>query len=302
MELRQLAYFVAVAEERNFTRAAERVHVAQPGVSAQIRKLERELGQELLDRSGRSVRLTEAGEAVLPYARAALAAVEGARLAVDELTGLLRGHAAVGTVTSHNFDLPGLLAGFHDDHPAVEITLTAADTDRLVESVRAGVLDAAIISIGDTAPAGLDIQVVDDQPIVAAVAHGHELAVHRSVPLDALRGHALISLPRGTGLRARLDDACAAAGFTPRIAFEAGDPRALAELAAHGLGAAILPGAYAESRSDRLRTVAIERPALRGRLALAWRAEGPTGPAGRALLARARAALAEPAPPGPAAR
>jgi hypothetical protein len=100
--------FVTVVEEANFTKAAARVHVAQPGVSAQIRRLERELGQELLDRSGRSVRLTEAGAAVLPYARAALSAVAGARLAVDELTGLVRGRVAVGTVTSHYVDLPGL--------------------------------------------------------------------------------------------------------------------------------------------------------------------------------------------------
>jgi DNA-binding transcriptional LysR family regulator len=91
MELRQLAYFVTVAEEANFTRAAAKLHVAQPGVSAQIRRLERELGQQLLDRSARAVRLTEVGAAVLPYARAALQAVDGARLAVDELTGLLRG-------------------------------------------------------------------------------------------------------------------------------------------------------------------------------------------------------------------
>src|ERR671927_1645481 len=98
MQLRQLEYFVAVAEEGSFTRAAARVHVAQPGVSAQIRRLERELGQELLDRSGRAVRLTEAGAAVLPYARAALAASAGARLAVDELAGVLRGRGAVGAV------------------------------------------------------------------------------------------------------------------------------------------------------------------------------------------------------------
>src|SRR5215207_1517289 len=100
MELRQLEYFVAVAEEGSFTRAAARVHVAQPGVSAQVRQLERELGQLLLDRSGRSVRLTEVGAAVLPYARAALEAVTGARLAVDEMTGLLRGHVAVGMLTA----------------------------------------------------------------------------------------------------------------------------------------------------------------------------------------------------------
>src|SRR5690242_21123495 len=100
MELRQLEYFVAVAEEGSFTRAAARVHVAQPGVSAQVRQLERELGQELFDRSGRTVRLTEVGEAVLPFARAALEAVDGAHRTVEELTGLLRGQVAVGMVTA----------------------------------------------------------------------------------------------------------------------------------------------------------------------------------------------------------
>lgn len=288
MELRQLEYFVAVAEEANFTRAAAKVHVAQPGVSAQIRRLERELGQELLDRTGRSVRLTEVGAAVLPYARAALAAVAGARLAVDELAGLLRGHVAVGTVTSHNVDLPGLLAGFHDDHPAVEITLTEANSDALLDELRTGRLDAAIVSIGRHVPAGVEIQVITDQPIVAAVGHDHELAVHKAISLDTLRGRPLISLPRGTGLRARLDEACAAAGFTPHIAFEASDPEVLAQLAAHGLGAAILPGEFASARADRLRPVAITRPALRGRLVFAWRAEGPSSPAGRALVAHAR--------------
>ncbi len=100
MELRQLEYFVAVAEERSFTRGAERVHVAQPGVSAQIRRLERELGEPLLDRSGRTVRVTAVGEAVLPYAYAALEAAAGARLAVDEQRGLVRGRVAVGMVVA----------------------------------------------------------------------------------------------------------------------------------------------------------------------------------------------------------
>src|SRR4030081_153595 len=102
MELHQLEYFIAVVEEANFTRAAAKLQVAQPGVSAQIRRLERDLGQELLDRSGRSVRLTEVGAAVLPYARAALSAVAGARLAVDELAGLVRGRVAGGMGSSHN--------------------------------------------------------------------------------------------------------------------------------------------------------------------------------------------------------
>src|ERR1700735_1410753 len=99
MEIRQLEYFIAVAEEANFTRAAERVHISQSGVSAQVRQLERELGQPLLDRSGRTVRRNEGGAAVLPYAHAALDAVANARLTVDQLTGLVRGHVTVGMVS-----------------------------------------------------------------------------------------------------------------------------------------------------------------------------------------------------------
>ncbi|HKS45761.1 MAG TPA: LysR substrate-binding domain-containing protein [Amycolatopsis sp.] len=291
MELRQLEYFVAVAEERNFTRAAERVHVAQPGVSAQIRRLERELGQELLDRSGRSVRVTEVGAAVLPYARAALAAVDDARLAVDEFTGLLRGRVAIGMVTSHNVDLPGLLAQFHDDHPAVEITLAEAGSDQLVDGLRTGRFDAVIVSIGSAPPAGLDFEAVTDQPIVAAVSHQHELAVHATISLDTLRGRPLISLPTGTGLRARLDEACTAAGFAPTIAFEASDPGVLAQLAMRGLGVAVLPAEFVEARSDRLRPISINRPRLRGRLVFAWRAGGPSSPAARALVGLARRML-----------
>src|SRR5277367_1125756 len=133
MEIRQLEYLVAVAEEGNFTRAAEKLLVSQPGVSAQIRRLERELGQELLDRSGRAVRPTAVGEAVLLHARAALAAVDGARLAVSELTGLLRGRAAIGAVTSPNVDLATILAEFHRRHSMVEITLAEGTTDELLD-------------------------------------------------------------------------------------------------------------------------------------------------------------------------
>jgi DNA-binding transcriptional LysR family regulator len=290
MELRQLEYFVSVAEEGNFTRAAEKAHVAQPGVSAQIRRLERELGQELLDRSGRTVTLTEVGAAVLPYARAALAAVAAARLTVEELTGLVRGRVAVGMVTSHSVDLPTLLARFHEDHPAVEITLTEANSDHLVEALRDGSLDAAIISLGATPPPDLEFHVVTDEAIAAAVSPDDALAKRSSIPLTALRGRALISLPRGTGIRSHLDTACAAAGFAPRIAFEASDPTVLAQLAARGLGVAIVPASVAKSREE-LHPLTIIRPQLRGQLVFAWRTDGPISPAARALIGRARRLL-----------
>jgi DNA-binding transcriptional LysR family regulator len=292
MELHQLTYFVAVAHEQSFTKAAEQLLVSQPGVSAQIRRLERELGEDLLDRSGRSVRLTAAGAAVLPYARSALAAVDGVRVAVAEMTGLLRGHLAVGAVTSHNVDLPGMLAEFSRAHPQVEITLSEGNTDELLDALRAGGLDAAIISVGTGTPAGTQLQVIVDQPIVLAVSHDHELAARDTIEVTALRGVRLISLPRGTGLRARLDEACAAAGFTPRIALEASAPEVLAELASHGLGAAVLPGAFAEYRSDRLKPITITRPGLRGRLVFAWRAGDLVSPAGRAFVSLARQTMA----------
>jgi DNA-binding transcriptional LysR family regulator len=290
MELRHLEYFVAVAEEANFTRAARRLHVAQPGVSAQVRRLERELGHELLDRTRRTVRPTAIGAAVLPYARAALAAVAGARLAVGELTGLVRGQVAIGSVTSHNVDLPGLLADFHQAHPGVEITLAQGNSDQLVEALQAGRLDAAIISVPGAAPAGIELHVVADEPLVAAVSTDHPLATRATISVRDLRERGLISLPRGTGLRTSLEQACTRAGFSPHIAFEASDPASLADLAGRGLGVAIVPESVTTAR-PQLHVLALTRPQLRGRLAFAWRRDGPTSPAARELIEHARNAL-----------
>ncbi len=281
MELRQLEYFVAVVEEASFTRAAERVHVAQSGVSAQVRRLERELGQELLDRGGRTVTPTEAGTAVLPFARDALAAVAGARAAIEELSGLLRGHVRVGMVTAGPAVLlTGILAGFHREHPGVEITLTEGDSASLLDGVRDGTLDLACASLGPTPPAGVETQVLIDAAIVAAVAPDHALAQRDALTLDELADHPLICLPRGTGIRSIVE----AAGLQARIAFEAGDTGVLALLAARGLGVAILP----EPAAEGLHTFAL---GLRGQIALAWRAGGPLGPAARAFVAHARGSV-----------
>lgn len=287
MELRQLEYFVAVVEEANFTRAARRVHVAQPAVSAQIARLERELGQPLLDRSRRQVRLTGAGEAVLPHARAALAAVTDVRTAVDDLTDLVRGSVSIGTVTAHNVDMPAMLAAFHRAHPAVEITLSTADSESLVDGVRTGRLDLAIASVGSgEVPDGLAVEVTTDEAIDAAVHLADPWRRRRSVPLAALAERTLIALPVGTGIRRRLEEAFTAAGLMPRIAFEASTPQELADLAARGLGVAVVPQSLARNRAD-LHAVSIT-PQLRGRLVLAWRASGPVSPAARVLIGMAR--------------
>lgn len=284
MELRQLEYFVAVAEERSFTRAAQRERVAQPAVSAQIRRLERQVGQPLFERSSRQVRITQAGMALLPHAKGALTAVRAGQAAVDEVADLVRGSVAIGTVTLHPVDIAALMAAFHADHPKIELTLCTDNSDVLLEKLADHTLDAVIVSIGvDEHPPGLDVEVITDEVIDAAVASAHRLARRRTLTLEALCQHPLISLPVGTGLRSRLDSACAAAGLQPRIAFEATSPLELVNLARHGLGAAILPRSMA--RHDGLHPLRIT-PELRGRLVWAWRADA-TSPAARLFCARA---------------
>src|SRR5689334_24448313 len=196
IDVKGLRSFVVVAEEASFARAASRVHVAQPGVSAQVRRLESELGQRLLDRSGRSVRLTEAGAAVLPFARAALDAVASARLAVDELAGLVRGQVTVGMVNGCALPvLAELLAGFHHRYPGVAITLVEDNSDRLAERLRDGRLDLALIGWAGEAPPGLDTVVLVDEEVVAAVHPSHPLADAGPLTVSMLRDLPLVSLP-----------------------------------------------------------------------------------------------------------
>ncbi|OKH66810.1 LysR family transcriptional regulator [Mycobacterium sp. SWH-M1] len=289
MELRQLEYLVAVVEEGSFTRAAQRERVAQPAVSAQIRRLERMVGQQLLTRSSREVRLTEAGAALLPHARAALAAVRAAQHAVDEVADIVRGAVAIGTVTLHPVDVAALMADFHRDHPQVELTLLTDNSDELLVALADGRLDLAIVSIAaDVMPDGLDGVPITDEIIEAAVALDHPLRRRATVTLSELCELPLISLPVGTGLRSRLDEACAAAGVRPRIGFEATNPQELADLARHGLGVAILPRSMA--RGDAGLHALRLTPTLRGRLVWAWRRDS-AGPAARAFCALARRSL-----------
>lgn len=305
MELRQLEYLVAVAEEGSFTRAAGRAHVAQPGVSAQVRQLERELGQTLLDRSGGRVSPTDVGAAVLPHARAALRAVESVRAAVQELSELVRGGVRVGMVAAPGaFGVADLLAGFHAAHPGVEISLLQDESKQLLASLNDGSLDLALIGVSGPAPAGIERQVIVDDRLMAGVHPEHPLAERREVGLRTLAREPLICVPRGTGMRSGLQEGCASIGVEPHIAFEAADPFVLAQLAARRLGVAILPESAAGIEPS-LRMLVITRPSLRSRIELAWRADGAqsaVAPAARALIAAARAFFSEaPGRPGPSA-
>jgi DNA-binding transcriptional LysR family regulator len=241
MELRQLEYVVAVAEEAGFTRAADRLHVSQPGISAQVRQLERELGAPLFDRSARTATLTAAGEAALEHARAALAAAAAVRTAVDEVLGVLRGRLVVGMVTACTVTpLFDALAAFRRAHPGIAISVLEDDSDHLVERVRAGTLDVALIGAAGDPPADLGALPILRERLVVAVPRPHPLLDLARVTLDEVNRHPLVCLPAGTGIRAVLDRACAARGVRAAVALQATAPGAVLDLAGRGLGVAVL--------------------------------------------------------------
>jgi DNA-binding transcriptional LysR family regulator len=290
MELRQLEYFVAVAEEANFTRAAERVHISQSGVSAQIRQLERDLGAELFDRSGRSVTLTAAGTAALEHARGVLASVGAVRQAVEEVAGLIRGRLEVGMVTGCDITpLFDALASFRLAHPGVEISLFEDNSDRLTERVRAGMTDLALIGAAGGPPQGLAAMTIISEPLVAAVPAGHPLAERGRVALADLSEFPIVCMPEGTGIRLVFDRACAAEGVHQNIELQASSPSAVIDLALRGLGVAILSESMTADHKSNLNALAIddiETPAV---LALIWR--GTSNPACRELVQHCREAF-----------
>jgi DNA-binding transcriptional LysR family regulator len=290
MELRHLEYVVAVAEEHSFTRAAQRVHISQSGVSAQIRQLEREVGAPLFDRSARTATLTVAGKAALEHARAALAAADALTQAVGEVTDLIRGRLTVGMVIGCTLTpLFDALAAFHQAHPRVEISLLEDNSDRLVDGVHAGTIDLALIGAAATTPDGLAALTLITERLVTAVPASHPLAGRWRVTLRDLRAYPIVCMPTGTGLRTLFDQACAASGVQPAIALQASAPDAIADLAARGLGVAILSQSMAERYRDRLTARIIDDLAAPALLALIWTTAH--NPATRALLSHARHAF-----------
>ncbi|MBE3008124.1 LysR family transcriptional regulator [Microbispora sp. NEAU-D428] len=261
MELRQLRYFVAVAEESHFTRAAERLHIAQSGLSASIRALERELGADLFRRNTRQVRLTPEGRALLVEARRALAASDAARDAVAAVRGLLRGSLSIGSLQClHAVDLPAVLAGFVAAHPGLDIRLRHGGSGELVEQVREGRLDLALVSRPAREPDDVVMTPLAAEPLVLACAPGHPLAVLGRVGLEALRGERFVDFPPDWGTRTRADEALAASGVDRHVALEVTDVHSLLDLVGNGLGVALVPRSFS-AKTRRVRFLELADPA-----------------------------------------
>ncbi|MEU4539118.1 LysR family transcriptional regulator [Streptosporangium sp. NPDC023825] len=257
MELRQLEYFVAVAEECHFTRAANRLRVAQSGLSASIRSLERELGASLFLRSTRQVELTPAGRALLVEARRALSATDAARDAVAAVRGLLRGSLAIGSLQClHAVHLPAVLARFLAAYPGLEIRLRQGGSGELIEQVRAGRLDLAFVSRPARCPDDVVVGPLADEPLVLACAPGHPFAAREKVELPELAAERFVDFQPDWGTRDLVDDVFAAAGVERRVSLEVNDVHSLLDLVTFGLGVALVPQSFAV-KTDRVRFVGL---------------------------------------------
>lgn len=281
MDLHQLECFVAVVEAGTFTGAARRIHLAQSGVSAHVKALEREIGQPLFERRARSVVLTAAGQALLPHARAALDSLAAGRASVENLTGLLHGHLAIGTITSispRHLNLPQLLIAFHRQHPGVELSLVEDTSAVLAQRVTNGELDVAFVSLTDELPSGVHARELTRDCIVAAFSPSHPLVSDgATVSLAAVTQFPLIALSPGSGIRTQLDKILHASGINARISFEASNPDVLVALASQGLGVAVVP------ESAMWQTQAVVHARLPdvppGRIGILWRKGKSVNPA-----------------------
>ncbi len=246
MELRHLRYFVAVAEELHFGRAAQRLNIAQPPLSRQIRDLERELGAELFDRTSRGVELTPAGRAFLPEARLTLAQAERAQRTARRAARGETGRLRVGFVeaATHSGILPDVLGFFRMHLPSIGLSLFEMDPVEQAEALRTDRIDVGIMH-GPPADADrwLRVEPVHAEPLVAALSHDHELAQRARLSLADLASEPFILYSRLVG-PALYDDIiarCRAAGFSPRVVQEAAGWHTIVSLVGAGMGVALVP-------------------------------------------------------------
>jgi DNA-binding transcriptional LysR family regulator len=273
MELRHIRYFLAVAEEQNFTRAAAKLGIGQPPLSQQIRDLENEIGAALFHRVPHGAELTEAGSAFLPEARAAITAAEKAKLSAQRATRGETGRLALGFTASSAFNtaVSGTIRRFRGQWPDVSLSLTEMNSNWLMEKLMRQEIDAAFIRPGLEDPGDVYLKRLADEPMLIALPAHHPLAKLKTVPLSALSGEPFILFPRTVGL-SLYDDivrGCRDAGFELVVTQEAPQIPSVINLVAADLGVSIVPGSLAHLKLDGVAYRPIEGPPLVARLGLA---------------------------------
>lgn len=284
MQFQQLAYFVAVAETRHFTRAAEAVHVSQPSLSQQIRALEKELGAPLFSRARGNIALTDAGEALLPLAVRILADADTARHEVLELAQLRSGRVRLGATPSLCTGLlPVVLRAFHDRHPGIRLLLEEGGSHDLVRELARGALDLALVVLPLPSPSpALTTVELFQEDLVAVSAVGAD-PPPTPLRIEDLRGQPMVMFRHGYDLRDLTLGACRAAGFEPTFTVEGGEMDAVLGFVRAGLGIGVVPSMVAARAGDGLRVTPLARPGLRRTVALAHRSDVAPPRAARVL-------------------
>lgn len=282
VELRQLEYFVAVAEESHFGRAAARCHIAPSGLSASIRALEQDLGAQLFTRTTRSVRLTDTGQALLTQARRTVDAAGEARRAVASVKGLQRGRLRVGVLQGMEaVDLAGVLGRYHHRHPEIELHLVQGATADLLDAVRGGTLDLAFIGVHPADTDGIHARRVISQPLLVACSRRHPFARRRTVHLRELAQEPLVAFPPSWGFRIITDTGLASHGVHPPIVAEVNDITTATALVAAELGVALIPP---WNGPTTITTIPLQPPALIEHITVIHRRAATLSYAARALL------------------
>ena len=241
MELHQLRYFVAVADEGSFSRAAAKVRVAQPSLSQQIRKLEAELGQPLFDRLPRSVVLTEAGRCLIDYARQILASIGDARRCVDELEGEVAGRVAVGAIpTIAPYVLPELVVTFQEHYPQVTLEIVEDVTDGITRRIEIGELDVALASTCHSSPT-LRREPLGSEPLLTLVPEKHPLAKKDFVDFDDLKSQRFLLLHEMHCLSQQVNHLLESRRLRPEIALAGSQLSTIANMVAASIGISIVP-------------------------------------------------------------
>lgn len=284
MELRHLRYFEAVARHSHVTRAAEELHIAQPALSKQVSQLEQELGVALFDRVGRNVRLTEAGEALLPHVRSVMSQIQAAKAEMAERVGLRSGRASVGTPPTVGTQLlPQALAAFNKEYPGIELRLHEDGIQTLLGLLEAGMSDMAIVTLPVEDPA-LTVVPLFSEELVVAVGQDHRFAYRANVTLQELSEDAWLLSPDNYELRDATIEACRQAGFAPQVVLDGGEMDTLLRLVAAGLGVTILPSLAVQGGCcGEVKVLAVSDQQLHRSLGLVWRGDRAASPAARAL-------------------
>ena len=278
MQFQQLQYFVAVAETRHFTRAADLVHVAQPSLSQQIKALERELGADLFRRARGNITLTDAGEALLPLARRILADADTARHEVQEVAQLRSGRVRLGATPSLCTGLlPDVLRAFHDRYPGIRLMIEEGGSHDLVRLLARGALDLALVvlPLPSPSPALTTVELLREDLVVVSSPEARAPGGpgRRTVRVADLESEPLVMFRHGYDLRELTVAACRAEGFEPDFAVEGGEMDAVLGFVRAGLGVAVVPRMVATRSGRGLRVTPLARPGLRRTIALAHRSD-----------------------------